>query len=215
MNPVKTVKLILAGDCGVGKTTLYNHFRKKYFTNDYYATMGSDFFMRNMLIDNINYNVQLCDTSGQEIFKSFTDFYFRNSHGVILIFDINNRKSFDNIPDWINRVSINIADNKFRILLIANKCDHLYTSNDKSADYIELQSNYSSDENIICDKEIKELIDRYPNMEYMSISLQYDNHVEPIFVKLMKNIINSDIEIKTPQPLVVFDKVEELDDSCC
>ena len=128
-------KFALLGDSMVGKTSIF----KKISTGDFYqesiTTIGTD--KRTMEYNNIeieingkiekkNFSVSLFDTAGQERFRSITKNYIKGSDGIILIYDITNRESFEHLETWLNSIKEVLSDWKasdYLILLLGNKLD--------------------------------------------------------------------------------------------
>ena len=97
------IKCILLGDSGVGKSTLLKVLKAKDFTNTYEATIGIDFDTMNITLPDYNdhkIKLQIWDTAGQERFKAINYSFYRNAFAVLLVYDITNRKSFQNIEKW-------------------------------------------------------------------------------------------------------------------
>tara|TARA_Y100000816_G_C26093282_1_gene578065 strand:+ start:612 stop:1247 length:636 start_codon:yes stop_codon:yes gene_type:complete len=101
-------KLILVGDCDVGKTALCQRWNNNKFTADYTATIGIDFNVAHVIIkggDKIK--CQLWDTAGQETFESIIQSYYRGVAGAILVFDITNKQSFERLSYWLEEIKKN------------------------------------------------------------------------------------------------------------
>ena len=117
---MNTIKIILLGDSSVGKSKICSvYFKNEKYSND--ATVGIDFNFKNIVINNTEYRIHLWDTAGQERFRSIVRSYFRELDSTIIVFDINNYSTFNNIRSWIKDLEAN-SDNKL-IFLIANKTD--------------------------------------------------------------------------------------------
>ncbi|KAM6039294.1 LOW QUALITY PROTEIN: ras-related protein Rab-13 [Chlamydotis macqueenii] len=114
-------KLLLIGDSGVGKTCLIIRFAEDNFTSTYISTIGIDFKIRTVDIDE-KIKLQVWDTAGQERFKTITTAYYRGAVGIILVYDITDEKSFENIQNWMKSIKENASAGVER-LLIGNKCD--------------------------------------------------------------------------------------------
>uniref|UniRef100_A0A8D0ET71 Ras-related protein Rab-13 n=1 Tax=Strix occidentalis caurina TaxID=311401 RepID=A0A8D0ET71_STROC len=115
-------KLLLIGDSGVGKTCLIIRFAEDNFTSTYISTIGIDFKIRTVDIDGKKIKLQVWDTAGQERFKTITTAYYRGAVGIILVYDITDEKSFENIQNWMKSIKENASAGVER-LLIGNKCD--------------------------------------------------------------------------------------------
>uniref|UniRef100_A0A672V163 Ras-related protein Rab-1 n=1 Tax=Strigops habroptila TaxID=2489341 RepID=A0A672V163_STRHB len=97
-------KLLLIGDSGVGKTCLIIRLAEDSFSSTYISTIGIDFKIRMVDIDGKKIKLQVWDTAGQERFKTITTAYFRGAVGIILVYDITDEKSFENIQNWMKSI---------------------------------------------------------------------------------------------------------------
>lgn len=118
----KILKIILIGDTGAGKTSLLTRFAEDTFNNFFIPTIGVDFRTRDITIDGEQVKLHLWDTAGQEKFRSITKSYFRGSNGILVVFDLSKRKSFDETKFWIQNAKEILGDTA-DMLLIGNKCD--------------------------------------------------------------------------------------------
>lgn len=114
-------KIILVGNSGVGKSNLMNVFMGNNFNSKSRSTIGIEYAVKNYIINNNNYEVQIWDTAGQEKYKSLTRVYYRSASGIILVFDKSNRTSFECLNRWLEDI-YNLTDNP-EIILAGNKCD--------------------------------------------------------------------------------------------
>ncbi|KAM7029059.1 ras-related protein Rab-13 isoform 2-T2 [Acridotheres tristis] len=115
-------KLLLIGDSGVGKTCLVIRFAEDNFSSTYISTIGIDFKIRTVDIDGKKIKLQVWDTAGQERFKTITTAYYRGAVGIVLVYDITDEKSFENIQNWMKSIKENASAGVERLLL-GNKCD--------------------------------------------------------------------------------------------
>ncbi|KAM4755771.1 ras-related protein Rab-13 isoform 1-T1 [Cyanocitta cristata] len=97
-------KLLLIGDSGVGKTCLVIRFAEDNFSSTYISTIGIDFKIRTVDIDGKKIKLQVWDTAGQERFKTITTAYYRGAVGIVLVYDITDEKSFENIQNWMKSI---------------------------------------------------------------------------------------------------------------
>lgn len=116
------IKLLMIGDSGVGKTSLLMRFANETYSPTFLTTIGIDFKIKNMLIDSRMVKLQLWDTAGQERFRTITTSYFRGAHGIMLVYDVTKRDSFENVQNWITQIEQH-ADIHVVTSLVANKCD--------------------------------------------------------------------------------------------
>ena len=122
MSQELNIKLILIGDSNVGKSTLLLNYTENQFSEEINATIGLENKVKTINIRGLQTKLQIWDTAGQEKYHSLTKGFFRNTDGILLVFDLTNKESFNNIKTWINEVENN-SDNKTKKLLVGNKID--------------------------------------------------------------------------------------------
>ncbi|XP_015509192.1 ras-related protein Rab-8A [Neodiprion pinetum] len=115
-------KLLLIGDSGVGKTCVLFRFSEDAFNTTFISTIGIDFKIRTIDLDNKKVKLQIWDTAGQERFRTITTAYYRGAMGIMLVYDVNNERSFENIKNWIRNIEENASADVEKMLL-GNKCD--------------------------------------------------------------------------------------------
>uniref|UniRef100_A0A3B5MSX5 small monomeric GTPase n=1 Tax=Xiphophorus couchianus TaxID=32473 RepID=A0A3B5MSX5_9TELE len=115
-------KLLLIGDSGVGKTCLLFRFSEDSFNTTFISTIGIDFKIRTIELDGKRVKLQIWDTAGQERFRTITTAYYRGAMGIMLVYDISNEKSFDNIKNWIRNIEEH-ASSDVEKMILGNKCD--------------------------------------------------------------------------------------------
>ncbi|OHT07669.1 Ras-related protein Rab-4B [Tritrichomonas foetus] len=115
-------KFIVIGSSGVGKTAILKRLVDDVFTGESQSTIGVEFLATSIEIDGQVIKLQIWDTAGQERFRSIAKAYFRSAIGVILIFDLTDRKSYDDLNHWLGDVHT-LCDPNAVITLIGNKCD--------------------------------------------------------------------------------------------
>ncbi|GFP95080.1 RAS-related protein rabd1 [Phtheirospermum japonicum] len=99
-------KLLLIGDSSVGKSCLLLRFADDSYVDSYISTIGVDFW----------------DTAGQERFRTITSSYYRGAHGIIIVYDVTEMESFNNVKQWLSEID-RYASNSVCKLLVGNKCD--------------------------------------------------------------------------------------------
>ena len=116
------VKIVLAGDSGVGKTNILSRFTRDFFSEDSKSTIGVEFATKNIVINNKLIKANIWDTAGQENYKSITRAYFHGALGAIIVFDITQSSSFDSVSKWLKDIRDNTEKDAI-IMLIGNKND--------------------------------------------------------------------------------------------
>ena len=114
-------KVLLCGNSGVGKTSIFKRYFKNEFEGNYNSSIGIDFQTKVIKRKSKQYSIQVFDTAGEERFRSITSSYFRMAEYFLLIFDLTNRNSFDAIPEWIALLKEYVEKPKF--MIIGNKSD--------------------------------------------------------------------------------------------
>jgi len=115
-------KIILAGDEGVGKTSLINRFVKGIFSDEYKATIGVNIYTKQLFIDNSEANLQIWDVAGQTSFRQFRQRFFSGARGAFIVLDLTVPKSLENLhTSWLEDIQNNAGD--IPLILIGNKID--------------------------------------------------------------------------------------------
>lgn len=116
------IKLLLIGDSGVGKSCCLLRFSEDSFTPSFITTIGIDFKIRTIELDGKRVKLQIWDTAGQERFRTITTAYYRGAMGILLVYDVTDERSFNNIRTWFANVEQHATEGVNKIL-IGNKCD--------------------------------------------------------------------------------------------
>merc|ERR1711959_745647 len=124
-------KLLLIGDSGVGKSCLLLRFADDTYTETYISTIGVDFKIRTVEIDGKVIKLQIWDTAGQERFRTITSSYYRGAHGIIVVYDVTEKDTFDAVERWMTEIE-RFAGNEVNKMLVGNKCDMV---SKKTVDY--------------------------------------------------------------------------------
>ena len=115
-------RVVLIGDSSVGKTCIVNRFVNNQFREDELNTIGAMYENYKERRNGSEVSLQIWDTAGQEKFKSLGPVYYRDAAAAILVFDLTNRQSFDNVSDWLKSFRTAAGDNAL-VVLVGNKND--------------------------------------------------------------------------------------------
>lgn len=118
----KLIKLLLLGESGVGKTSLLLRFTEDYFTSEHLTSIGIDYKIKMLEMDNKIVKLQIWDTAGEERFRTITKTYYKEAHGILLVYDLSDFNSFKSITNWIKQIEENSDPNVSKVL-IGNKSD--------------------------------------------------------------------------------------------
>ena len=117
-------KIILLGDSGVGKTSLLSRYTDEEFIENRPCTINTDFKIKSMIIDEYSSaQITIWDTCGQERYRSIARGYFKDAHGILLIYDVTDKRSFTDLDIWIEEIKKNTIKEDISIILIGNKTD--------------------------------------------------------------------------------------------
>jgi len=177
-------KIIFCGDAGVGKTSIIISLMGQKFSEEYEPSIGVDFFSKTIRYKERMLKLQIWDSAGQEKFRSLIPNYIRGSSLIFLIFDITNKTSYDNIPEWIKFITD--IDNNGNIILVGNKID--------------------LKEKRVVNKEEAEKFSQEKKYEYFEVSAKEETNIDnmiykstsglPIFKKINGELYDKDIIFK-------------------
>jgi small GTP-binding protein len=150
-------KFILIGNSGVGKSSIFKYLSTGEFIEGSIASIGIDKKSLDVSIEvkennkkfKKDFDISLFDTAGQEQFRSITLSYYKGTDGILLLYDITDRTSFDNIEMWVDGIIDsmgNKAESKYAIILIGNKLDLVQEDESKRK---------------VTEEEAKEICDKY------------------------------------------------------
>jgi len=99
-------KILLIGDAGVGKSSILLRFTDDAFEEHLASTIGVDFKVKTLHMRGKTLKLTIWDTAGQERFRTLTSSYYRGCHGIILVFDVNDRPSFEHLRTWLDEFEL-------------------------------------------------------------------------------------------------------------
>lgn len=163
------LKILLIGNSGVGKSCLLMRYVENNFTTNFFNTIGVDFKMKTIPINDREVKLQIWDTAGQERFRTITCNYYRGAHGVVVVYDITDRESFDSVKNWMVEIE-KYAQENVNKLLIGNKCDQTakrQVSHEEGAD-----------------------LARQLKIDFQETSAKEVTNVDTVFKTMAENILN-------------------------
>ena len=116
------LKIVVVGDSGVGKTNLIRRFIQNDFQSNSKATVGVEFFSKSFKINDNVFKIEIWDTAGQERYKSITAAYYKGAKGGLVVYDVTQKTSFDNVDNWISEIKEK-ASTDMKTMMIGNKID--------------------------------------------------------------------------------------------
>ena len=118
--PELKLKILIIGDSAVGKTSMLLKYVDNFFPETHMATIGVEYKEKKLTTSKYKISLNIWDTAGQERFKSITKSFFNNTNGVVFVYDITSKKSFEGAKNWIKDSE---PYGKFQFLLCGNKID--------------------------------------------------------------------------------------------
>ena len=116
-------KILLLGDCAVGKSCLLLRYCENSFQESHLATIGLDFRLKTITLENNRkIRIQIWDTAGEDRFRSITRNYYKGAHGIVLIYDVTDQQIFQHIKDWVDKIKEESKEGVI-IYLVGNKID--------------------------------------------------------------------------------------------
>jgi small GTP-binding protein len=167
-------KVILLGDIAVGKTSILSRFVEEKFTAEYKCNVGVEFKVKSLFLDeSTGADLQIWDTCGEERFRTITRQYYRDTHGVILIFDLTNRNSFEKLSSWLEDIG-EYGPKETSTIIIGNKSDLI-------------------EERKVLFNEAYNFASRN-NVQYIEVSAKTGNNVGLLFENLTKSMVKREQE---------------------
>ncbi|XP_021777592.2 EF-hand calcium-binding domain-containing protein 4B isoform X2 [Papio anubis] len=121
--PDRLFKIVFVGNSAVGKTSFLRRFCEDRFSPGMAATVGIDYRVKTVNVDDSQVALQLWDTAGQERYRCITQQFFRKADGVIVMYDLTDKQSFLSVRRWLSSVEEAVGD-RVPVLLLGNKLDN-------------------------------------------------------------------------------------------
>ncbi|KAJ1738624.1 Ras- protein Rab-18 [Coemansia sp. RSA 989] len=120
-----TFKILMVGDSNVGKSSILLRFTDDQFLppEETSATIGVDFKVKMYDVDGKKYKLTIWDTAGQERFRTLTSSYYRGAQGVILVYDVSSRETFEHLSNWMEELNTYCSSNDVVKMVVGNKID--------------------------------------------------------------------------------------------
>ena len=161
-----SLKILLIGDSHVGKTSLLLKYVDDFFPEEHIATIGIEYKDKIINKDGYNIRLQIWDTAGQERFNSITKNIYRNTNGVLFVYDVTNRKSYNSMKNWIKDTEK--IDKDIKGIILANKID--------------------LEEREVNTDELEELGNKM-NMKFLETSAKDNINVKEAFILLVEELL--------------------------
>jgi len=177
---MRRVKILLLGDSGVGKSSLILRWTADTFSPTLVGTVGVNFKSKKVVINSEAMQVQVWDTAGQEQFHKITTSYYKGANGIMVVYDVSDKKSLDNVEYWVKNIKAH-ATESVQVVIVGNKTD-LRTEENKDNCF---------DENVG-----KEFSNKY-GVPYFETSAKDSTNVDDAFLTLVRTILSA-TEAQTP-----------------
>lgn len=191
------MKLLLVGDSGVGKSCLLLRFVEDKFNPSFITTIGIDFKIRTIESKGKKIKLQVWDTAGQERFRTITTAYYRGAMGIVLIYDVTDARTFENVENWFQTVTQH-ANEDAQIFLVGNKSD--------------------DEENRQVSREQGQQLASKLSIPFLEASAKTNENVESIFYELAGIIQEKHVEVESAQGssgIDVSNSGNNMKNNCC
>jgi small GTP-binding protein len=210
--PARRIKLLLLGDSGVGKSSLINRWTLDTFTPSLTSTIGVNFKSKKISYQGELMQVQVWDTAGQENFHKITTSYYKGAQGIMLVYDVSDQKSMDNVEYWIKNIKSHASDS-VQVVLVGNKIDlrqsqlesssnNSSSNNNPTKDSGAYQSPSSSTSSSVHNSASfvkcietergKEIAKKF-SVPFFEVSAKDSSHVDDAYMTLVHHIIDASV----------------------
>ena len=198
-------KACIIGNSGVGKTSMLKRYVDNSYDPNFISTIGVDFTFVTLEKDNKIVKLQLWDTAGQERFRGIVNTYYRGANAIVVCFDITDRQSFENIPQWINDLRRMTNSDDILLVLAATKMDQ-------------------KDLHKVSKEEIQNLMERFNIKHFFETSSKTPDidggSIEKMFDIIVQNVIDFSQPVDNhpthyKQNIVFNNEPKETKQNCC
>eukprot|EP01084_Bolivina_argentea_P283894 486336_1 len=172
-------KLLLIGDSSVGKTSLLRQYVDQWDDHYYTITIGIEFQFKTVNIDDFQIKAQIWDNTGQGRFKTITSSYYRGTHGIILVYDVGNMKTFESLEHWNEEIDKFAPYNVCR-MLVGNKTDLI-------------ERYHQNGDGIVSDQDCEVFVNKFKMAGSIQTSAKTGKNVDQAFECLIRQILNEKI----------------------
>eukprot|EP01083_Nonionella_stella_P054191 143134_1 len=165
-------KLLLVGDSGVGKSCILLRYSDDSFTTSFITTIGIDFKIKTINVNDVKCKLQIWDTAGQERFRTITTAYFRGAQSVLIVYDVTDEQSFLNVRQWVRMIQQKVQ--QCNMIFIGNKAD-------------------MEEDRIVTKSRGKELADEY-GVPFFETSSKTDLYVKECFTTATQDLLSAKMQ---------------------
>ena len=193
-----TFKILTIGESGVGKTSVLLRYTEQKFNKNHLTTIGIDFKAKTINLHSKSIKLKIWDTAGQERFRNITQQYYKGADGIVLVFDVTVRESYEKVTEWMKQINLYTQRDKIGLVLLGNKVD---------AESREVKT----EEGIALANEFQ--------VKYFETSALNNLNIEESFNALTEEIMTKkNIEINKPSGNITLSpsvKIQEKKSGCC
>ena len=191
-------KFVLIGDTCTGKSCLLVRFADDEFQENYVTTIGVDFRFRTLQINKSTVRLQIWDTAGQERYRTITKAYYKGADGILVVFDLTDKESFNNVDSWLKEIEKHCGTD-VSVIVLANKCDVGQKKSsgvdggkapaNKEEYYQEEEEDEEQEREIEVTDEDIAAFEQSHNLKVMKTSAKFGTGVDESFLEMTKALI--------------------------
>mmetsp|Transcript_18445 Transcript_18445/g.26018 ORF Transcript_18445/g.26018 Transcript_18445/m.26018 type:complete len:239 (+) Transcript_18445:68-784(+) len=177
-------KILIIGDAGVGKSSMLLRFTDDSFDEHIQSTIGVDFKVKHLDVNDKRVKLTIWDTAGQERFRTLTSSYYRGAHGVVLVYDVTRTDTFENLQQWLKEVNMYSPNNGEAVvkLLVGNKIDLVQPQPNDDA-------NSTMSRPKMVDRDLAEEWARDQGMLFLEASAKTKLGIRQVFLEVVQKIL--------------------------